>query len=289
MPKKWLPYVLLAPTFLIIGIFIYYPAFRSLAMSLYRVSPFGNSSRFVGFENFLALFQSERFIHSLFTTLIFTAVTVAVGLTASLLLAVLLNDDLPGVGIFRTLLFSPYAVSPAVAGVLWAFLLSPVSGYVSYLFLVLFRIQPQWLTTFPLALVSVMVATVWQNVGFNVIFFLAGLNSIPKSYYEAAKMDGANRADKFFRITLPLLSPITFFLVIMNVSSSVFYSFASIDVMTQGGPSDGTTTMMYDVYRENFFYFNKGAASSETVILIFAMGFFTYLYFRFGQKAVHYQ
>jgi len=289
LPRKWIPYLLLAPTFFIITVFIYYPAYQSFFMSLYKVSPFGTSSRFVGFENFLQLFQSGRFLQSVYTTLIFVVVTVGIGLVLSLFLAMLLNDKIPGIGIFRTLIFSPYAVSPAVAGVLWAFLLSPLSGYVSYLFLIFFKVQPQWLTTYPLALIAVMIATIWQNIGFNVIFFLAGLQSIPKSYYEAATIDGANSVDKLFNITIPLLSPITFFLIIMNISSSVFYSFAAIDVMTEGGPSNTTTTMMYEVYREGFFYFNNGAASSESVILILIMAFFTYLYFKFGQKAVHYQ
>lgn len=289
MSRKIFPYLLLIPTFLIVIIFIYYPAFQTFKLSFYKMSPFGNRLFFTGFGNFWSLFTSGQYIQSAYTTLIFVVVTVVAGLVISLFLALLLNQKVPGIGIFRTLIFAPYAVSPAVAGTLWAFLLSPVAGYVSYLFLVLFKAQPQWLTTYPLALIAIMIATIWKNLGFNIIFFLAGLQSIPQSYYEAATIDGANASSRLIKITIPLLSPITFYLIVMNVTFTAFSAFATIDVMTQGGPANTTSTLIYKLYQDGFVNFNTGFASAESVILILIMAVFTYLYFKFGQKAVFYQ
>ncbi len=258
-------------------------------LSAYRVSPFGNRIMFIGLKNFKFLFTSQEYAHVLYTTLIFVSVTVGVGLVISLLIALLLNEKVPGIGIFRTLVFAPYAISPAVAGTLWAFLLSPAAGYVSYLFLILFGTQPQWLTSFPLALVSIMIATIWKNLGFNIIFFLAGIQSIPKSYYEAATIDGAGAAKKLFNITIPLISPVTFYLVIMNIIFTTFSVFGTIDIMTQGGPGGTTTTLIYKLYRDGFVNYRTGFASAESIILLAIMAVFTYLYFKFAQRAVHYQ
>ncbi len=289
MAKKIFPYLLLVPTFIIIVFFIYYPTFQTFKLSFYKISPFGNRLFFVGFQNFWSLFTSGQYIQSAITTLIFVTVTVIGGLVISLLLALLLNEKVPGIGIFRTLIFAPYAISPAVAGTLWAFLLSPVAGYISYLFLIIFNAQPQWLTTYPLALIAIMIATIWKNLGFNVIFFLAGLQSIPQSYYEAATIDGANSIYRLLKITIPLLSPITFYLIVMNVTFTAFSAFATIDVMTQGGPANTTSTLIYKLYQDGFVNFNTGFASAESVVLILIMAVFTYLYFKFGQRAVFYQ
>ncbi len=287
--KKWVPYLLLLPTFIIIGFFIYYPAIMTFKMSAYRVSPFGNKVIYIGLKNFHSLFSSQEYMQVLSTTLIFVAVTVGVGLAISLLIALLLNEKVPGIGVFRTLMFAPYAISPAVAGTLWAFLLSPAAGYISYIFLEFFGIQPQWLTSYPLALVSIMMATIWKNLGFNIIFFLAGIQSIPKSYYEAATIDGANAAKRLFKITIPLVSPVTFYLVIMNIIFTTFSVFGTIDIMTQGGPGSTTTTLIYKLYRDGFVNYRTGLASTESIILLIIMSVFTYIYFKFAQRAVHYQ
>ncbi len=289
LTRKLISYLLLVPTFLIIGLFIYYPAVLTFQKSVYRVSPFGNRNIFVGLGNFKTLFTSQSYIQEMWTTLLFVAVTITVGLTISLLFSLLLNEKVPGIGIFRTIVFSPYAISPAIAGMLWSFLLNPVVGYVSYVLLNLFGIQSHWMTTYPAALIAVMVATVWQNLGFNIIFFLSGLQGIPKSYYEAATIDGAGAIKKFFKITLPLLSPITFYLAIMNITFTMFTVFGVIDIMTQGGPGNKTTTLIYRLYRDGFIYFRTGMASAESVILIVIMAIVTFVYFRFVQRKVHYR
>ncbi len=284
-----IPYILLIPTFLIVILFIYYPAVMTFKSSAYRVAPFGNRQIFVGFNNFQTLLTSGEYSQVVYTTAIFVTVTVVVGLIISLLIALLLNEKVPGIGIFRTLIFAPYAISPAVAGTLWAFLLSPAAGYISYIFLVVFKVQPQWLTTYPLALISIMVATIWKNLGFNIIFFLAGIQSIPQSYYEAATIDGAGATKRLFNITIPLVSPITFYLAIMNVIYTMFSVFGTIDIMTQGGPANSTTTMIYKLYRDGFVNYRTGFSSAESIILLIIMSVFTYLYFRFAQRSVHYQ
>ncbi len=289
MSRKIVPYLLLVPTFIIIGLFIYYPAVLTFQKSVYRVSPFGNRNIFVGLGNFHLLFTSPSYIQEILTTLIFVAATITIGLVISLLFSLLLNEKVPGVGIFRTIVFSPYAISPAIAGMLWSFLLNPVVGYVSYTFLRIFGVQTHWLTTYPAALIAIIVATVWQNLGFNVIFFLSGLQGLPKNYYEAATIDGAGPIKRFFTITLPLLSPITFYLAIMNVTFTMFTVFGIIDIMTQGGPGSTTTTLIYQLYKDGFIYFKTGMASAESVILILVMAVVTFIYFKFVQKAVHYR
>ncbi len=289
LSRKLVPYFLLIPTLLIIGLFIYYPAVLTLKNSLYRVSPFGNRIFFVGAKNFEALLHSPSYQQEAWTTLIFVAVSITLGLIISLLFSLVLNEKVPGVGIFRTIVFSPYAVSPAIAGMLWSFLLNPVVGYVSYAFLKMFGIQTHWLTTYPSALIAIIIATIWQNLGFNIIFFLSGLQGIPDNYYEAAKIDGAGAVRRFFSITLPLLSPITFYLAIMDIIFTMFSSFGIIDIMTQGGPGNSTTTFIYRLYRDGFIYFNSGMASAESMILILIMGVVTFIYFKFVQRVVHYR
>ncbi len=289
LSKKLIPYLLLVPTFLIIGLFIYYPAVMTFQKSFYRVSPFGNRVFFVGLKNFESLFESPSYQQEAVTTLIFVVVSIFVGLVISLLFSLLLNEKVPGIGIFRTIIFSPYAVSPAIAGMLWSFLLNPVVGYVSYAFLRIFGVQTHWLTSYPAALMAIIVATIWQNLGFNIIFFLSGLQGIPESYYEAARIDGAGAVKRFFNITVPLLSPITFYLAIMDVTFTMFSSFGIIDIMTQGGPGNTTTTFIYRLYRDGFIYFNSGMASAESIVLILIMGIVTFIYFKFVQKAVHYR
>ncbi len=289
LSRKLVPYFLLIPTLLIIGLFIYYPAVLTLKNSLYRVSPFGNRVFFVGAKNFEALLHSPSYQQEAWTTLIFVAVSITLGLIISLLFSLVLNEKVPGVGIFRTIVFSPYAVSPAIAGMLWSFLLNPVVGYVSYAFLKMFGVQSHWLTTYPSALIAIIIATIWQNLGFNIIFFLSGLQGIPDSYYEAAKIDGAGSVRRFFSITLPLLSPITFYLAIMDIIFTMFSSFGIIDIMTQGGPGNSTTTFIYRLYRDGFIYFNSGMASAESMILILIMGVVTFIYFKFVQRVVHYR
>jgi len=287
--RKGLPYFFILPTLIIISIFIYYPAFNSFYLSFFKVSVFGNRKMFVWFDNYIELFSDERFVRSFLFTIVFTVVTVVVSIFLSFFIALLLNQKIPGVRLFRTLIFAPYAVSTAVAGALWGFMLNPVVGHANYLVARLFGIQVNWITTIPYAAYAVIIAAIWKTLPFNIIFYLAGLQSIPDELVEATKLDGANVWIRTWKLTFPLLSPITYYLVIMSIISAMFQSFAIIDVMTRGGPGDYTTNIIYRIYLDGFRFSKTGLASAESVILFLIMVVVTTVYFRFGRKSVHYQ
>ncbi|MFN4267494.1 MAG: carbohydrate ABC transporter permease [Fervidobacterium pennivorans] len=287
--RKGLPYFFILPTLIIISIFIYYPAFNSFYLSFFKVSVFGNRKTFVWFDNYIELFSDERFVRSFLFTIVFTVVTVVVSIFLSFFIALLLNQKVPGVRLFRTLIFAPYAVSTAVAGALWGFMLNPVVGHVNYLVARLFGIQVNWITTIPYAAYAVIIAAIWKTLPFNIIFYLAGLQSIPEELVEATKLDGANVWIRTWKLTFPLLSPITYYLVIMSIISAMFQSFAIIDVMTRGGPGDYTTNIIYRIYLDGFRFSKTGLASAESVILFLIMVVVTTVYFKFGRKSVHYQ
>jgi len=287
--RKWVPYLFILPTFLIISIFIYYPAFNSFYLSFFKVSVFGNRKMFVWFDNYIDLFSDERFVRAFSFTIVFTLVTVVVSVFLAFFIALLLNQKVPGVRLFRTFIFAPYAVSTAVAGALWGFMLNPVVGHVNYLMARLFGVQVNWITTIPYAAYAVIIAAIWKTLPFNIIFYIAGLQSIPDELVEATKLDGANVWTRTWKLTFPLLSPITYYLVIMSIISSMFQSFAIIDVMTRGGPGDYTTNIIYRIYLDGFRFSKTGPASAESVILFLIMIVVTAVYFKFGRKSVHYQ
>lgn len=287
--KKFLPYLLLIPTYVVIVLFIYFPAYESFNSSFYRVSVFGNRKIFVGFQNYLNLFQDKDYLASVNFTLVYTTVTVLSSIFLSFFLALLLDQKVPGARIYRTLIFAPYAVSHAVAGALWGFLLNPVVGHVNYLSRIFFGIQTQWLTTRPYAAYSLIFASIWKTLPFNVIFYLAALQSISNEVIEASIIDGASSWVRVWKIIFPLVSPITFYLVIMSLISSMFQSFAIIDVMTKGGPGGYTTNMIYKLFMDGFRFQKTGLAAAENVILFGIMMIVTIIYFTFGQKRVHYQ
>ncbi len=290
MRKNYIiPYVLLIPTFLVIIFFIYYPAFSTFKLSLYRVAPFGNRTIYVGLKNFIRLFQDSEYILSLKITFWFVLLTVGLGMVLSFLLALLLNEKVPGVRFYRTLIFAPYAISPAIAGTLWAFMLDPVTGHLNYILLKLFGFQVKWLIETPYAFFAVSFATIWKNLAFGIIFYLAGLQSIPDELIEASLIDGASAIRRIVSIILPYLSPITFYLIIMNIISAMFASFGTIDVMTAGGPAGSTSVLMYKLFLDAFTYNRIGAASAQTVILFIFMAIVTVVYFKYGQRSVHYQ
>lgn len=287
--RKWIPYLFLLPTFVIIILFIYFPAFNSFYLSFFKVSVFGNRKLFVWFDNYVELFSDPKFLNSFKFTLIFTFITVFVSIFLSFFIALLLNQKVPGVRIFRTLIFAPYAVSTAVAGALWGFLLNPVVGHVNYLMARLFGIQVNWVTTAPYAAYAVIIAAIWKTLPFNIIFYIAGLQSIPDELIEAGKLDGASVWKRIWKIIFPLLSPITYYLIIMSIISAMFQSFAIIDVMTRGGPGDYTTNVIYRIYLDGFRFSKTGPASAQSVILFLIMVVVTMIYFKLGRKSVHYQ
>ncbi|MCX7653240.1 MAG: sugar ABC transporter permease [Fervidobacterium sp.] len=287
--RRWIPYVFLLPTFLIITIFIYLPAFNSFYLSFFKVSVFGNRKIFVWIDNYVEIFSDPKFLNSLNFTLTFTVVTVLISVFLSFFIALLLNQKVPGIRIFRTLVFAPYAVSTAVAGALWGFLLNPVVGHVNYLMARLFGVQVNWLTTAPYAAYAVIIAAIWKTLPFNIIFYLAGLQSIPDELIEAGKLDGANVWNRIWKIIFPLLSPITYYLIIMSIINAMFQSFAIIDVMTKGGPGDYTTNVIYRIYLDGFRFSKTGPASAQSIILFLIMVIVTFVYFKLGRKSVHYQ
>lgn len=287
--RKWLPYLLLVPTFFIIVLFIYYPAADSLRMSLYRVSTFGNKTTFIGFQNFLNLFNNEQYLYSVRFTLIYVGLSVVLSIFLGFLVAMLLVQNVPGTKLYRTFLFAPYAVSPAIAGTLWTFLLNPVVGQVNYVFMKLFGIQVEWLTSKPYAFYALIFATVWKILPFNMIFYIASIQNVSGDLLEAATLDGAGMMTRTWRIIFPLVSPITFYLVIMNIVSTMFSSFAIVDVMTKGGPGGYTTNMIYRLYLDAFTFQKKGPASAQSVIMFLIMIVVTLIYFTLAERRVHYQ
>lgn len=289
MRRKFLPYLLLIPTYLVIVIFIYLPAYDSFYSSFFKVSVFGNRRIFIGFQNYLSLLSDKDYLMAVNFTLVYTTTTVIVSIFLSFFLALLLDQKVPGSRIYRTLIFAPYAVSHAVAGALWGFLLNPVVGHVNYLMRIFFGIQTQWLTTRPFAAYSLIFASIWKTLPFNIIFYLAALQSISSEVIEASIIDGANSWTRVWKILFPLVSPITFYLVIMSVISSTFQSFAIIDVMTKGGPGGYTTNMIYKLFMDGFRFQKAGLASAENVVLFAAMMIVTIIYFVYGQRRVHYQ
>lgn len=287
--NKILPYFLLAPSFIIIGYFLFYPTYETFRLSLYRLGPFAIKKIFIKLDNFVDLLTSADYLHSFKISFVFSASVVIFGLAISLGLAVLINRKIRGINFYRTALIWPYALSPAIAGALWVFLFDPSAGYLNYFFSILFDLKPKWLTTGSLALIVVTAAATWKNIGYNIVFFLAGLQNVPKDIQEAAGIDGANRFQVFWRITFPMLSPMTFFLLIMNLIYSYFGSFGLIHVMTEGGPANATNILIYDLYKEAFINHNAGLASAESIILFVLVFVLTMMQFGTSGRGVHYQ
>jgi len=286
-PHKWLPYALLLPTVFVSIVFLYYPTAQTVFLSLHRVAFLGLRKKFVGLENYQRLFTSADYGHSIVVSLQFSVAVVIIGLSVALFLSMLANQKIRGGRVYRTMLIWPYALSPAVAGTIWLFLFSPTVGLVNYGTDTLFGVKPDW-TGPNLALLLVTVTAIWKNLGYNIIFYLAALQSIPGVLLEAAEIDGAGSFQKFWRITLPLLSPTTFFLITMNLIYSFFAVFGLIDIMTRGGPVDATNVLIYNLYQDGFVFFKTGLASAQSIILFVLVIILVVVQFRTGEKSVHY-
>jgi len=243
---------------------------------------------FVGLENYKTVFTDPVYRRVLLNTLLFSGSVVALSLVTGLALAVLANQKVRGARVYRLLLIWPYALSPAVAGVIFLFLFNPQAGVVNYVLGEVFGVRPDWLTDPRLAFLVVVLTAVWKNVGYNVVFYLAALQNLPGEVLEAALVDGATPWQRFFRITLPLLSPMTFFLLVMNSIYAFFDTFAIIDLITRGGPNGATNTLIYSIYRDGFEFFNTGMAAAQSVVLFVGVVLLTMVQFRFGERRVHY-
>jgi len=287
-PNRVMPYILLIPSITVIVIFFLIPTIRSIYQSFFRVSPFGDRRIFVGFGNFSRLFNSPSYVDSLIRTLIFAGSVVVIGLIFCVIVAALLNQRLRGMTIYRTFFIWTYAISPAIAGTVWALMFNPATGPVVYLVKLLTGKAINWMNDGNLALAIVIIAAVWKMMGYNIIFYLAGLQAVPNELLEAAAIDGANGIKRFVKVTLPLLSPTTFFLLIMNMLYAFFEVFGLIDIMTKGGPGNATEILVYKLYRDGFIAIDIGFASAQSVVLFIFVTILTVLQFRYTQQKVFY-
>ena len=285
--SRWLPWLLLAPQALVIGVFFFWPAAQALLQSLQQQDAFGLSTEWVGLANFQTLFNDDSYLASFKTTAVFSLLVAVLGLAVSLLLATMANRVVRGAPVYKTLLIWPYAVAPAIAGVLWLFMFAPSIGVVAY---GLQRLGVDWnhLLNADHAMTLVVMAAVWKQVSYNFLFFLAGLQSIPKSLLEAAAIDGAGPWRRFWTITFPLLSPTSFFLLVINVVYAFFDTFGIIDAATHGGPGKDTAILVYQVYYDGFKALDLGGSAAQSVVLMVIVVTLTVLQFRFVEKKVQY-
>ena len=285
--SSWLPWVLIAPQVAVITVFFFWPAAQALLQSVQQSNAFGTSVEFVGLENFRNLWNDSTYLASFFTTAVFSTLVAVLGISISLLLAVFADRIVKGALVYKTLLIWPYAVAPAVAGVLWLFMFAPSVGVVSF-WLRSVGIDWNHLLNGGQAMTLVIMAAVWKQISYNFLFFLAGLQSIPKSLIEAAAIDGARPWRRFWTIVFPLLSPTTFFLLVINIVYAFFDTFGIIDAATEGGPGKDTSILVYKVYYDGFKAMDLGGSASQSVILMVIVVALTVVQFRFVEKKVNY-
>lgn len=282
-----LPALLLIPQVLITIVFFYLPAGQAVWQSFQLEDAFGTSTLFVGFENYRELFKKPEYYKAMGTTAVFSAAVAFLSLSLSLLLAVMANKQIKGAGIYKTLLIWPYAVAPAIAGVLWLFMFQPSTGVVA-------KLLKDWgIDWNPLlngnhAMLLVVMAATWKQISYNFLFFLAGLQSIPQSLIEASAIDGATPMRRFWTIIFPLLSPTTFFLLVVNITYVFFDTFGIIDAMTSGGPAKATETLVYKVFHDGKLGADLGGSAAQSVILMFLVVGLTAIQFKYIERKVSY-
>jgi sn-glycerol 3-phosphate transport system permease protein len=285
--SAWLPYALVAPQIVITVLFFFWPAVQAVWYSFQLQDAFGLKSQFVGLQNFANLFKDSNYVESFKVTALFSVLVAFFGIAISLLLATMADRVLRGAMAYKTLLIWPYAVAPAIAGVLWAFLFAPSIGIVSFV-LKGWGIDWNWILKGDQAMVLIVIASVWKQISYNFLFFLAGLQSVPRSLIEAAAIDGATPFRRFWTIVFPLLSPTTFFLLVVNCVYAFFDTFGVIDATTQGGPGQSTNILVYKVYHDGVKAADLGSSSAQSVILMFIVIALTVVQFRFVEKKVQY-
>ena len=283
----WLPWLLVAPQVVIVLVFFFWPAGQALYQSVLQEDAFGASREFVGMENFERLFGDPTYLASFKTTAVFSLLVAVAGLSIALLLAVMADRVVRGATFYKTLLIWPYAVAPAVAGVLWIFMFAPPMGVVAWALQAL-GIDWNHLLDPQDAMALIVAAAVWKQISYNFLFFLAGLQSIPKSLIEAAAIDGAGPARRFWTIVFPLLSPTTFFLLVINVVYAFFDTFAIVDATTHGGPGKETAILVYKLYYDGFKALDMGGSAAQSVVLMGIVIALTVVQFRFVEKKVQY-
>jgi sn-glycerol 3-phosphate transport system permease protein len=284
---KLLPYLLLAPQVAVTLVFFYWPAAQAVWYSTRREDPFGLRSQFVGLENFIGVFEDPGYVGSLATTAVFSLSVAVLAIVPALLLAVMADRVVRAAAVYKTILLSPYAVAPAIAGVLWLFLFAPGIGVIAY---VLQQLGIDWnyVLRGEQALFLVIIASAWKQLSYNFLFFLAGLQSIPKSLIEAAAIDGAGAGRRFRDVIFPLLSPTTFFLLVVNIVYAFFDTFGIIHAVTQGGPANATEILVYKVWYDGVVGLDLGGSSAQSVILMGIVVALTAIQFRYVERKVHY-
>lgn len=285
--ERWLPYLLVGPQIIITLVFFFWPSGQAIYQSVLIEDVFGGNSKFVWFENFAQLFRDDSYARSAQLTVVFSFLVAAIGLAVSLLLAVMADRVVRGATGYKAFLVWPYAVAPAVAGVLWGFLFNPSVGIVAWM-LQSVGIEFNYVINGNQALLLVVIAAVWNQISYNFLFFLAGLQSIPKSLIEAAAIDGAGPGRRFWDIIFPLLSPTGFFLLVINIIYAFFGTFGVVDALTKGGPGHATNILVYKVYNDGFRGQDLGGSSAQSVILMIVVIALTFVQFRFIERRVHY-
>ena len=283
----WLPWALIAPQALVICVFFFWPAGQTVVQAFQQSDAFGTSVEWIGLAYFPTLFNSPTYLASFWPSAVFSVLVAGFGLSISLLLAYFADRAIKGAQFYRPLMIWPYAVAPAVAGVLWMFMFAPSVGILSF---VLTQIGVDWnfLLNGSQAMALIVMAAVWKQLSYNFLFFLAGLQSIPKSLIEAAAIDGARPWRRFWSIQFPLLSPTTFFLLVINVVYAFFDTFAIVDAATSGGPGKDTAILVYKVYYDGFKAMDLGGSAAQSVVLMAIVVLLTVVQFRFVEKKVNY-
>ena len=277
------PYVYLVPSLLIFGIFLFYPFFKTIYLSLYKTNKMGQARLFVGFGNYKDLLTSPSFYNSLIVTVEFVAIVVIGSMLLGLIGALLCNKAFPGIRIFSTAYALPMAIASSSAAMIFKIMLDPTIGIVNKLL----KLDINWIQDPKYALISVAVLTAWLNSGINFLYFSAGLCNIDESIYERAAVDGANGIQMFFKLTLPGLSPILFYTVVVNIIQA-FQSFGQVKILTQGGPGESTNLIVYSIYRDAFFNYRFGSAAAQSVILFLIIMALTLVMFKIEKKGVSY-
>ena len=285
--SRWLPYALVAPQILVTIVFFFLPAGQMLYQSVHIQDAFGGSLQFVGFDNFNELFHDSLYLASFRVTAVFSLAVAGLGLVISLVLATFADRVIRGATVYKTMLIWPYAVAPAIAGVLWMFMFNPTLGIVAY-WLRQRGVDWNFLLYDGQALLLVIMAAVWKQVSYNFLFFLAGLQSIPKSLIEAAAIDGAGPLKRFATIVFPLLSPTTFFLLVVNIVYAFFDTFGIIDAATSGGPGQATEILVYKVFKDGFKALDLGGSAAQSAVLTAIVVALTVLQFRYVERKVQY-
>lgn len=276
-------YLYIVPAMLVFAVFLFFPFFKTIYLSLFKTDKLGNAKIFVGLDNYITLLSSRSFRNSLIVTVIFVLIVVAGSMFLGLMGAVLCQKAFPGIRAFSTAYALPMAIASSSAAMIFKLMLNPTVGIINKIF----NLSISWFTDPNYALIAVAVLTAWLNSGINFLYFSAGLGNIDESIYERASVDGASAVQKFFRITLPGLSPIMFYTLVVNIINA-FQSFGQIKILTQGGPGESTNVIVYSIYRDAFFNYRFGSAAAQSVVLFVIIMALTLVMFKIEKKGVKY-